>query len=112
METEMGYRGSKSVSLFLKNFEDTVKEQRVDGSLLLKNNIRCTLMGWETSYQVKALTKQLNRLSHNNITKLNIRSFSTKASSTKLNPGFISGFSDAESCFSISITPNPKLNTK
>ena len=40
----MGYRGSKSV--ILKNI--VVKEQRVDGSSILKNIVRCTLAPKET----------------------------------------------------------------
>ena len=59
-ENEMGYRGSKSVFL-----NSTVKEQRVDGSwsnyLLNKSLLRCTLMGFERNYQVKVLSKQLNK---------------------------------------------------
>jgi hypothetical protein len=62
-ETEMGYRGSKSVSI------DIVKEQRVDGSWFLNKlaiakifrSLRCTLMGFERNYQIKILSKQLNK---------------------------------------------------
>lgn len=50
-ESEMGYRGSKSVLL-----NSTVKEQRVDGSwsyyLLSNSLLRCTLMGFERNYQI------------------------------------------------------------
>jgi hypothetical protein len=59
-ETEMGYRGSKSE---LKS-NNSVKEQRVDGSWLIANtakSLRCTLKGFERNYQVKVLSKQLNR---------------------------------------------------
>lgn len=59
METEMGYRGSKSVLL-----SSTVKEQRVDGSWsnsLSHSLLRCTLMGFERNYQIKVLSKQLNK---------------------------------------------------
>ena len=59
IENEMGYRGSKSV---LTN--KTVKEQRVDGSWLLAlpiRSLRCTLMGFKRNYQIKVLSKQLNR---------------------------------------------------
>ena len=57
METEMGYRGSKSVNT-------TVKEQRVDGSWFLAKkarSLRCTLTGGETSYQIKYPSKQLTK---------------------------------------------------
>lgn len=59
-ENEMEYRGSKSDWRF-----QSVKEQRVDGSWLLKNiaepirSLRCTLMGFERNYPVKIPTNQL-----------------------------------------------------
>ena len=58
-ESEMGYRGSKSV---LKS--NAVKEQRVDGSwnVLAKSKsntfLRCTLMGFERNYPFKIPTNQ------------------------------------------------------
>jgi hypothetical protein len=60
IENEMGNRGSKSDL----NFK-SVKEQRVDGSWLLKKlavpirSLRCTLMGFERNYQIKNPAKQL-----------------------------------------------------
>jgi hypothetical protein len=106
METEMGYRGSKSEIKAPQPKEIYVKEQRVDGSYCIKSTImqlRCTLTGGESCYQVKIPSKQLSN-----------RSFSTLNSVTKieLNPWFITGFTDAEGCFSIKIQPNAKLNTK
>ena len=61
IESEMGYRGSKSDSVSHTEF---VKEQRVDGSWLLKlavliRSLRYTLMGFERNYQIKVLSKQL-----------------------------------------------------
>ena len=97
-ENEMGYRGSKSV--FILN---TVKEQRVDGSwCITPMRLRCTLMGFERNYQIKIPSKQLNR-----------SSFSTLIHNpkSKLNPWFITGFSDAEGCFSISIQPSARMKT-
>jgi hypothetical protein len=49
----MGYRGSKS-GIF------PVKEQRVNGSWFLArmaSNLRCTLMGGESRYQIKNPSK-------------------------------------------------------
>ena len=78
-ESEMGYRGSKSDIL-------SVKEQRVDGSWCNKLlHLRYTLMGFERNYQLKILSKQLN-----------IKKFSTIISSLPLNAWFITGFIDAE----------------
>ena len=105
-ESEMGYRGSKSE---IKNPQPkitSVKEQRVDGSYCIKSTImqlRCTLMGSASCYPVKIPSKQLNN-----------KSFSTLNSitETELNPWFITGFSDAEGCFTIKVQPNAKLKTK
>jgi hypothetical protein len=60
----MGYRGSKlNTTLFLK-------EQRADGSCCISMQLRCALMGLETGYQVKILSKQLT-LNKTSISKLN-----------------------------------------
>ena len=96
IEREMGYRGSKS-NLLAK----FVKEQRVDGSWLLNKiaapnrSLRCTLMGLERDHQIKILTKQLLRIT-----------YSTQTNESKINPWFITGFSDAESSFIVSIYKN------
>ena len=63
IEKEMGYRGSKSE---LGSKYNSVKEQRVDGSWHFLANqkkkcLRCTLMGFERNYQVKILSKQINK---------------------------------------------------
>jgi hypothetical protein len=83
---------------------NTVKEQRVDGSWSITNYnkmlLRCTLMGFERNYQIKIPTKQLiNR----NISTLN---------HSKINPWSITGFSDAEASFIISIYKNKNSNSK
>jgi hypothetical protein len=87
----MGYRGSKSGYLTYP-----VKEQRVDGSycIIKPMQLRCTLMGFERSYQIKIPSKQINN-----------QNFSTLSPQPKLNPLFISGFADAEGSFNVSITP-------
>ena len=90
-ENEMDYRGSKSEYLM-----DSVKEQRVDGSWLLKlavliRSLRYTLMGFERNYQIKVLSKQFNKTN-----------FCTKPL-TKLDPWFVTGFCDAEASFTVSI---------
>jgi hypothetical protein len=63
-ENEMGYRGSKSVYL-----KDTVKEQRVDGSCIIKSKsklmlLRCTLMGGESRYPVKIPSNQIKNIKY------------------------------------------------
>jgi len=101
----MGYRGSKS-SLFKYNSQPVnkdkgVKEQRVDGSwcFLKGKHLRCTLTGFERSYQVKVPSKQLFKRSYSTDEKL-------------LNPNFITGFTDAEGSFTISIYFDNKATTK
>jgi len=75
METEMGYRGSKSEILYIPLPKRlSVKEQRVDGSYCTykKTNknlqLRCTLMDFERYYQTRIPSKQLS-----------IRTFSTSS---------------------------------
>jgi len=102
-ETEMGYRGSKSV------FNNTVKEQRVDGSWLLNKlavpkifrSLRCTLMDFERSYLVKIPSKQLNRLFFSTVS----------CNNSKLNPFFVSGLIDAEGFFCTTIYKAKNLKT-
>nr|AYE93234.1 LAGLIDADG homing endonuclease [Termitomyces sp.]AYE93258.1 LAGLIDADG homing endonuclease [Termitomyces sp.] len=103
-ENEMGYRGSKSEIQNPQPNKISVKEQRVDGSWFLAKmarNLRCTLMGREICYPIKIPSKQSNKLS-----------YSTLSCNPKLNPWFVTGFSDAESCFSISIYSDSRMKTK
>ena len=60
-------------------------------------------MGFERNYPIKIPSKQLN---------IDIRTFSTTISKSKINPWFLTGFADAEGCFAIKIQPNAKLKTK
>ena len=120
-ENEMGYRGSKSV-FKLKNIINlfTVKEQRVDGSyfgLILKiPRLRCTLTGCENNYQVKIPSKQFNISSSQSAYNLNVLSYPTKNliknnqgyrylsnNACLINPWWITGFTDAEGSFQISV---------
>jgi hypothetical protein len=103
-ETEMGNRGSKSNILSPQPKELFVKEQRVDGSCFGSfPKLRCTLMGFERNYQIKNPSKQFKFL------------FSTHSKyNPEINPWFliITGFTDAEGCFSIKIHENAKLKMK
>ena len=111
-ENEMGNRGSKSeFNLYniVKNY--SVKEQRVDGCRCrsIKNNynflhLRCTLMDFERNYQVRILAKQLLNKP---------KPISTLTLSNNLiNPWFITGFTDAEGSFIISVYPNNNSKLK
>jgi LAGLIDADG endonuclease. len=105
IENEMGYRGSKS-EFIINNPQpkvmNSVKEQRVDGGYCINPmQLRCTLAGFERNYHIKIPSKQLNQ-----------RTFTTLNNRNVLNPWFITGFTDAEACFSIGIRPDAKLKTK
>jgi hypothetical protein len=98
IEKEMGYRGSKS------NKGNTlfVKEQRVDGSYIGANSsmLRCTLKGFERNYQIKIPSYQL-------FTK---RQYSTNNLSKGLIPPFfITGFTDGEGSFMVTMLKYPAL---
>jgi len=99
IEREMDNHGSKSAML-------AVNEQRVDDNWLtdkLNNlilSLRCTLTGFEKSYPVRILSNQINK----------IKDFSTN-SIIKLDPWFITGFSDAEGCFTTTVTKDNKSKT-
>jgi len=115
-ENEMDNRGSKSIFVHDHFYLDThkannnneqygvVKEQRVDGSWFVNPrlaNLRCTLMGPERGYQVRIRSKQIRAYSTYNPLEL-----------VKLNPWFITGFSDAEGCFMVSVVSRPDTITK
>jgi hypothetical protein len=75
-ENKMGYRGSKLNTTLFK------KEQRADGSCCIFSffrsmQLRCALMGFERNYQIKFLSKQLNK---------NNRNFTTLVQNFKINP--------------------------
>ena len=112
-ENEMDNRGSKSNFLHPQPKEIFVKEQRVDGSYFGSVSIpklRCTLTGGESHFLIKIHSKQLNPAS-----LLHKRTFSNLPSGqgrNVLNPWFLSGFTDAEGCFSIGIRPDAKLKIK
>lgn len=107
---KMDNRGSKLI--ISKNI--IIKEQRVDGSWLLKlnvfNSLRCTLRGFEritlSGYlSNKILNKYFYSTKTTTITKepKNIKSFIHK-DGFKLNPWFVTGFTDGDGSFAVSIT--------
>ena len=114
-ETSIDYRGSKSI--VLDNKSTIVKEQRVKGSW--QENIsrpliegcfsclRCALMGFERNYQIRILSKQINkqrkRLFSSNVVPQQVN--------LKLNPWWLTGFVDGEGCFSIDIIRDKRLKT-
>ena len=98
-ESEMGYRGSKSSAIAL------VKEQRVDGSYsFLVGLLRCTLMAPVRGYQTEILSNKINVSENVVVTK--------RPKLNKLDPWFMTGFVDAEGCFSIELYKDSKAKFK
>jgi LAGLIDADG endonuclease len=96
IENEMGYRGSKSEIKNPSPNRISVKEQRVDGSWFLvkqTRSLRCTLMGFERSYQINNPSKQFKIYFSTLNSDLNVQ----------LNPYWVTGFTDAEGTFTIVI---------
>ena len=108
-ETEMGYRGSKSAICE----SIAVKEQRVDGSWwgrFSNNNLshlRCTLTGFERNYQAKILSTRIVR--RYSTTRCN--SILDIKHNLILDPNFITGFTDGEGCFTLSITKSNQVKS-
>ena len=81
---------------------NSVKEQRVDGSLCgnILPHIRCTLAGFERNYKVKILSNLINYttfFSQHKAERVNtfkVRNYSNLPSTLNLNPLYISGFTD------------------
>ena len=103
IEREMGNRETKSVG-FMVFKSITVKEQRVYGSwYIVPLYLRCTLMGFERNYQVKILSNHVNKLrSYTSLTTLKPKI------KPAIDPWFLTGFADGESCFSIGLYRNNK----
>ena len=101
-ETKIGDRGSKSVTL-LAIVNVTVKEQRVNGSCDNNLALRYILKGFKRNYPIRIpsnqINKQITRFYTSKAQQSNLQNFN-------LNPGFVTGFTDGEGCFIISITKN------
>ena len=61
-------------------------------------------MGFERNYQIKIPSNQLNKQYYSTLSKNDVKN--------KLNPWFITGFADAEGCFSFAIKPDAKSKLK
>jgi len=97
----MNNRGSK-LRVFLNT---VVKEQRVGGSLCINSiHLRCTLMGLVINCQIKTPSNQINKRLFTNIA-------TCQSPNSIMNPWFLTGLTDGEGCFLISIYRNEKLST-
>ena len=105
-ENKMDNRESKSV--ICENI--TVKEQRVDGSGQenFSSCLRCTLTGFERNYEINILSKQIHNRFFSSISGNQIDNIKFKS---KMNPWFLTGFSDGEASFILYIqkTNNTKI---
>lgn len=110
-EKNVGYRGSKSDNI-------SVKEQRVDGKRVnpCSNKglqLRCILKNFERNLVIKVLPN----LSFYTPGRLRLgaagpRNYSTsllKTTEFKLNPWFVTGFADAEGCFTVTFQKNLRV---
>lgn len=99
-----------------------VKEQRANGSLRKKFNtpltprccfrFRYALMAFERNYLIRIPFKQINVQTKQfvySFAALRKKSDVSSLLVVKINPWFVSGFSDGEGCFMITITENKKL---
>lgn len=112
-ENEMNNRGSKShidhLGLYNINESLNVKEQRVDGSWQVGDAscLRYTLIGFERGcrsfYNFDLFSNTIESSKTKILTKVSLsKNFST-LSKCKLDPWFLTGFSDAEGSFIVSI---------
>ena len=127
-ESEMGDRGSKSDSHISE------KEQRVDGFSVLKKYCKVyskcqgnLVFIYHINYvntiiqsirQIMAYFNSLLSLfsiftfAYKSMTKGEVRlSELSSASSNKLNPYYVTGFTDGEGCFYVSVSSNPRYKT-
>jgi hypothetical protein len=119
-ENKMGNRGTKSLIAFPRpTVTISVKAQRVNGCWFVSNyqnnlksagcvrintNLSCTLMGLEKGYLVKNLSKQnLNGRVHLYSTTA-IVIYNQPQLFLNIAPWFITGLSDADGCFTVSIS--------
>lgn len=102
IERKMGNHGSKSIIFNKKNV--IVKEERVKGSWhkVYTCELRCILMGFERNYQVGILFNQINkqRMYTSIVTQSDIK--------LTMDPWFVTGFTDGEGCFIVSIIKDNK----
>ena len=108
IERKMGNRGSKS------NISENifVKEQRVNGSWCGINlpHLRCTLMGFERSYRNKILTTLLVN-NNKNYSTSSINDSRGNNTNLIIDPNFLTGFTDAEGSFVLSITKSDNVKS-
>lgn len=104
-ENKMDNRGCKSIV-----YKSIVKEQRIDGSLRVMNlkRIRFILKGFERNCQIRIPFNQINMYKCYSSATLQCAS---TLNNFKINPWFITGFTDAEGCFTVFIVRDNRYKT-
>jgi hypothetical protein len=131
-EKKVGNRGSKSVTSLYLSKPHTVKEQRVYGSWHGFSCLRCTLLGFERNRWIKIPSNQIKQTrlytNSNNIIPskkgYNLvlppinntfspaeQDLATRRWRQDLNPLFVTGFADAEGCFTLILRKSPRSST-
>ena len=82
----------------------TIKEQRVYGNWYDLSYLRCTLLGFEKNRSIKIPSKQIMPI--RNYTDSN--SLNPDTSAILMLPWFVTGFTDAEGCFTIIARKAPR----
>jgi len=67
-------------------------------------------MGFERNYQIRILSNHINRYTRLYSSKV-VQQCLVEKQNLKINPQFLTGFIDAEGCFTISITRDKKYKT-
>lgn len=73
--------------------------------------LRCTLMGSERNYQVKILSNRSIQYREFSSIANNTDKLCLSVESQVINPWFLTGFTDAEGSFSVTIRRNSRHNT-
>lgn len=112
----IGNRGSKSAIFIRQQVSIVVKEQRVYGSWsgIIVPGLRCTLMGFERNSLTQILPNhQISRSIQRSLMSTKFIAQAIDSSpSHKLNPWFVTGFTDAEGSFSIWIRSSDNYTSK
>ena len=92
----------------------TVKEQRVYASWYDLSYLRCTLLGFERNRSIKNPSNQIMPIQLYTTSKrfyTNSNNLNPNTSSVIILPWFVTGFTDAEGCFTIIARKSPRSNT-
>ena len=109
-ENKMGNRGSKSVIHDTKQSCIIVKEQRVDGSCNAGKSalLKCTLVDFKRSYQIKIPSNPIILTRNFSTLVGELASLEQSSLPPKLDPSYVTGFTDGEGSFILTIIKDNK----